>query len=103
MTGMRLGRVENLPMPDTEASFDELQARIAATVAFLERVPAAAVNESQEAEVVLGTGANEKRLSGRDYTLTFALPNFFFHVTTAYDLLRHNGVPLGKRTYLGWE
>ena len=100
---VRVGGVENVPMPDTETSFAELQQRIAATIAVLEAVPADAVNAHVDAEVILRTPGGERRFTGRSYILEFVLPNFFFHVTTAYDLLRHQGVPLGKRHYLGWE
>ena len=88
-------------MADTEASFDELQARIAATVAFLEKVPSTAMEGREAAEVVLKFGSLTKTFTAPEYLLTFALPNFFFHVTTAYDILRHKGVPVGKLDYLG--
>ena len=100
---VRVGGVANVPMPDTEKTFDELRARIAATIALLETVPAAAVNAHVDAEVTLRTPAGQRLYTGRSYVLEFALPIFFFHVATAYDLLRHQGVPLGKRHYLGWE
>ncbi|MDF2116893.1 DUF1993 domain-containing protein [Roseiarcaceae bacterium H3SJ34-1] len=103
LMAVRIGGVANAPMADTETSFDALQKRIAATIAFLEAVPAQAVEGKEEAEVLLPAGSVQRTYSGRSYVLEFALPNFFFHVTTAYDLLRHNGVPVGKRNYLGWE
>ena len=56
-----------------------------------------------DAEVTLRTPGGQRVYTGCSYILEFALPNFFFHVATAYDLLRHQGVPLGKRHYLGWE
>ena len=100
---VRVGGIENVAMPDTEKTFDELQQRIAATIALLEAVPADAVNANVDAEVTLRTPGGQRSYTGRSYILEFALPNFFFHVATAYDLLRHQGVPLGKRHYLGWE
>ena len=100
--GIRVAGMENVAMPDTERSFAELQDRIARTIAFLETVPADAFNAGAGAEVVLKTGKGEFKFIGRDYVLNFALPNFYFHVTTAYDLLRWKGVPVNKPDYLGW-
>ena len=88
---------------DTEQTFDEVQQRIAATLALLETVSASVVNEHAETEVVLPIPSGPRTYTGRSYILEFALPNFFFHVTTAYNLLRSQGVPLGKRHFLGWE
>ena len=86
---------------DTEATFDELKARIAKTVAFIESIPAAEIDGSEERQIVLKTGGQERTFAGHRYLMHQGLPNFFFHVTTAYDILRHNGVPLGKQDYLG--
>ncbi len=98
---VRVGGVENVSMTDNEISFDELDARIAATVRFLKDVPADAMDGREEAEVLVRTRGNELRFTGSSYVLGFALPNFYFHVTTAYGILRHNGVPVGKMDYLG--
>ncbi|WP_159587874.1 DUF1993 domain-containing protein [Chelativorans xinjiangense] len=100
-TAMRVGQVENVAMEDNETSFDELQTRIAATVAFLKAVPAHSMDGREEAEVVLKTGQGSMTFTARNYVLGFAIPNFYFHVTTAYALLRHKGVPLGKMDYIG--
>lgn len=97
---VRVGHIPNVAMADTEASLDELQARIVATVRFLEAVPAAALDGGEDAEVVLKLGGNSVPFTGKSYVLTFAIPNFFFHVTTAYDILRHKGVPVGKLDFL---
>ncbi|MDT8757147.1 DUF1993 domain-containing protein [Sphingomonas psychrotolerans] len=97
----RLAAIEPPAMPDTEASFDELQARIAATVAFLNAVPREAIDGREDADIELKTPSGSFPFKGRGYVLGFALPNFYFHVTTAYAILRHKGVPLGKRDYLG--
>jgi uncharacterized protein len=97
----RLAGIEAPAMPDTEASFDEIQARIAATVAFLESIAREAVDGREEADVELKTPSRSFHFKGRGYLLGFALPNFYFHVTTAYGILRHKGVPLGKMDYLG--
>jgi uncharacterized protein len=97
----RVTAVPNIPMTDDEKTFDDLQARIAATLAFLENVPANAFDGREDTQVVIKARQQEHTFTGRSYLLEFALPNFFFHVTTAYDLLRHKGVPLGKLNYLG--
>lgn len=98
---VRVAQVENVGFEDTEASFAELQTRIARTVEFLKAVPANSMDGREEAEVVLTMRHGSVSFTGRDYVLNFALPNFFFHVTTAYALLRHKGVPVGKRDFLG--
>jgi hypothetical protein len=90
-------------MADTETSFDEAQTRIAATIGFLRSVPARAFNGRDDAEIVLPVPAGRRVYSTRNYVLEFALPNFFFHVTTAYDLLRSLGVRVDKCHFLGWE
>lgn len=97
----RIAGVAAPAMPDTEQSFDDMQARIAATADFLRSVPPEAFAEAENASVTLKFRAGDITLSGRDYVLRFALPNFYFHVTTAYDILRHKGLPLSKRDFLG--
>lgn len=101
LAAVRVGQVETVAMADNETSFDELQARIAATVAFLKSVPSDSMDGREQAEVVVTTPSNSLTFTARDYVLGFAIPNFFFHVTTAYALLRHKGVPLGKLDFLG--
>jgi hypothetical protein len=98
---VRLGQVETVPMEDDEASFADLQDRIARTVAFLQTVPAAAINGREDAEIVIKLPNRSFEMRGIDYVLGFAIPNFYFHMTTAYALLRHKGVPLGKMDFLG--
>jgi hypothetical protein len=88
-------------MEDTETSFDELEARIRATIAFLETVSAASMDGRDEVPIEIKTPNVTLNFTGRSFVLDFVLPNFFFHVTTAYAILRHKGVPLGKRDYLG--
>ena len=85
---------------DTEASFDELKARIVRTADFIERLDKAAFEGAETRPIVLVTGGRERTLAGQTYYFTVALPNFYFHVTTAYDILRHCGVDLGKRDFL---
>ncbi|WBO22746.1 DUF1993 domain-containing protein [Sphingomonas abietis] len=98
---VRIGQLPDVAMPDTETSFDALQARIAATVALLQATPPESFEGREQAIVTLKTGKGEVSFPARDYLLGFALPNFFFHVTTAYGLLRMKGVPIGKLDYLG--
>lgn len=98
----RLAGVEVPSWEDTERSFDELRARIARTLAFIEGLDANAFAGSGQREIVLRPGTpKERRIDGQGYLLHYGLPQFFFHVTTAYDLLRHNGVEIGKRAYMG--
>jgi uncharacterized protein len=96
----RLTGAQAPAFPDDEATFAELQDRIDRTVAFLGTLEEARFANAEAREITLGSGDTARHLTGSSYVLTFALPNFFFHVTTAYDILRHNGVPLGKRDYL---
>jgi hypothetical protein len=87
---------------DTEQTFAELQARISKTLAFIEGLDAARFEGSEQREIVLRPGTpKERTIGGQAYLLAYGLPQFFFHVTTAYDLLRHNGVLIGKKDYMG--
>lgn len=97
----RLSGQEVPSYPDTEASFDELQARIAKTLDFVQSVREADFAGSDDREISLKAGNQELKFTGVDYLTTFCLPNFFFHISTAYGILRHCGVDLGKRDYLG--
>jgi hypothetical protein len=97
----RIGQLDNPPMEDKETSFAELQARIAATIAYLEAAPRGAIDGREDADIELKTPRATMQFKGLSYLLDFALPNFFFHVTTAYALLRHQGVPIGKMDFLG--
>lgn len=86
--------------PDTETSFAELQARIKAVQDFISGIGEAAFAGAETRSVALKTGSGELSFTGQDYLLSFALPNFYFHAVTAYDILRHKGLPLVKRDYL---
>ena len=97
----RLAGMEPPKHEDTEQSFADLQARIAKTLEFVESVKPGQVDGSEGREVVLKQRAGELRLKGIDYLLSHAYPNFYFHVTTAYAILRHNGVEVGKRDFIG--
>ncbi|HEY5898650.1 MAG TPA: DUF1993 domain-containing protein [Burkholderiales bacterium] len=97
----RLAGAEIPKHEDTEQTFAELKARIAKTIEFVESVPAAKIDGSEEKEVVLAMRSGERRFKGMQYLLGHAYPNFYFHVTTAYNILRHNGVEVGKGDYIG--
>lgn len=97
----RLAGIEAPPMADTEASFAELKTRCRKTIDFIAGVDPVAFEGAEDREVVLKLpGGLGYRFTGRAYLTGFALPNFFFHITTAYALLRAAGVPLGKPDYL---
>ncbi|RHW18064.1 DUF1993 domain-containing protein [Sphingomonas gilva] len=98
---VRVAGAENVAMPDDEASFADLHARIDRTVAFIKSVPRADVDGREEAPVSLPLPTGSLDFTGRSYATGFVLPNFYFHLTTAYALLRMRGVPIGKRDYLG--
>ena len=97
----RLSGVEAPVNEDVETTIPELKARIAATLEWIGSVPREAIDGQEERDVVLKFPGGEWPFKGQGYVIGFALPNFFFHVTTAYDLLRQAGVPLGKRDFLG--
>jgi len=99
--GARLGGLEVPSFPDTETTFPQLQDRIAKTVAFLRGIDAGAFDGAEERSIVLKMPSGEIHLTGASYLSAFALPNFFFHVVTAYDILRHQGLAIGKMDYLG--
>ena len=96
----RLTGVENPAMADTETSIAELKQRIAKTVAFIKGVDKAAFDDADEREVVVKLPNFELHWAGRDYLRQYALPNFYFHVSIAYALLRMKGVQIGKADFL---
>ncbi len=97
----RLGGIDTPSFPDTEKTFAEMQARIQKTIDFLKSVKPAQIDGSEQRQIEIKAGKRELKFTGEDYLLGFALPNFFFHITTAYDILRHSGVQIGKMDYLG--
>ena len=97
----RLAGVEPPVYEDNEASFAELKARIEKTLAFVNTLPPGKIDGSEAREITLKIGGNSQTLSGQTYLLHNALPNFFFHVTTAYAILRHCGVEIGKKDFIG--
>jgi hypothetical protein len=97
----RLAGVEIPKHEDTEQTFAELKARIAKTIDFVESVSAAKIDGSDDKEIVLQMRSGERRFKGMQYLLGHAYPNFYFHVTSAYNILRHNGVEVGKQDFIG--
>jgi len=97
----RLAGVEIPKYEDSEKTFEELKARIAKTVAFIEAFKPAQIDGTDDKDLVIKLGTREMQWKGMQYLLGFALPNFYFHAATAYDILRHNGVELVKRDFIG--
>jgi hypothetical protein len=97
----RISGVEAPKFEDNETTFPELKARIQKTLEYLETVPAAKLDGTENKEITIPVGRESTRtMTAQAYLTTWALPNFFFHVTTAYAILRHNGVDVGKSDYL---
>lgn len=98
----RLAGVEVPSYEDNEQTFEELRARIAKTLAFIDTIAPEQFEGSETREILLHPGTpRERKFAGQVYLTQFGLPQFFFHVTTAYALLRHNGVSIGKKDYMG--
>lgn len=100
-TMARLAGVENPKYEDTEKTIDELKARIAKAIAFVQSFKPEALEGSETRSISLPIGGQTMTFTGQDYLVGFALPNFYFHATAAYSILRHCGVALGKRDFLG--
>jgi hypothetical protein len=97
----RLAGVEVPSWPDEEKTIAELQARIAKTIDYLKSFKPEQIDGREDHTVTMKAGPNEYSFKGIDFLLGFAIPNVFFHVTTAYNILRHNGVEVGKMDFLG--
>jgi len=97
----RLAGAEVPSFPDTETTFDELKARIATTIAHVKSFTPAQIEGSEDRDISLKAGPTELKFKGADYLTQFVLPNFYFHITTAYAILRHCGVEIGKMDFLG--
>ena len=97
----RLAGVEVPKYEDNEKSFDDLKARIAKTIAFVNGIEPGQLADSAGRDVTLPLRGNPVTFKGEWYLKHFVMPNFYFHVTTAYDILRHNGVALGKGDFIG--
>jgi hypothetical protein len=97
----RLAGVEIPVYEDNEKTLVDLKARIAKTIAFIQTLTPGQIDGTEDKEIVIKRGDKETRYNGMQFLLGHALPNFYFHVTTAYNILRHNGIEIGKRDYLG--
>jgi hypothetical protein len=97
----RLAGVEPPKFEDTEATADQLKERIAKTIAYLKTLDTKAIDASSEREITFPLGSSKGQMKGADYLNHFVLPNFYFHLTTAYAVVRNFGVDIGKRDFLG--
>ncbi len=97
----RLSGVTAPVFEDNETTLAQLQARIAKTIEFIQSVPAEKIDGTEDKDIVVKRGEKETHYKGLQFLLGHAVPNFYFHVTTTYNILRHNGVEIGKRDYLG--
>jgi hypothetical protein len=97
----RIAGIEPPKFEDTETTIAQLKERIAKTVAFLKTLDAKAIDAAADREIVFPLGPAKAQMQGDDYLCHFVLPNFYFHATAAYTILRHNGVDVGKRDFLG--
>lgn len=97
----RLAGAEVPSYPDSEETFTELKARLQKTIDFLGSFTAAQIDGSEDKQIVLNFPSMELKFSGRDYLFQFVQPNFYFHLTTAYAILRHNGLDIGKMDFIG--
>jgi len=100
-TSARLAGIDVPKYEDTETSFAELSARLDQTLQFITQIKAALIDGSESRPIEITAGGNVLKFNGLDYLLNFSLPNFNFHLTTAYGILRHSGVELVKRDYIG--
>lgn len=97
----RLAGVEPPKFPDEEKTIDELKARIAKTIDFVKSVQASQIDGSEARDIALPLGGQTRHFKGQSYLLNMVLPNFYFHATTAYAILRHCGIELGKLDFIG--
>ncbi len=99
--GARLAGVDNPQYEDTETTFAQLQERIQKTITFLESLSEESINGTEAKEIKIKAGPRELEFVGEHYLRNWVIPNLFFHITTAYNILRHNGVVIGKMDFLG--
>ena len=97
----RLAGVEAPKFEDNETSLDQLKARLAKTLVYLKTLDARQIDGAADREITFPLGPNKAQMRGDDYLNHFVLPNFYFHITAAYAILRHCGVEVGKRDFLG--
>lgn len=97
----RLAGIEAPKFPDDEKNLEELKARVEKTIGFVKGLTPAQIDGSEEREITFPVGGKPMTFKGQPYLLSFAMPNFYFHTTAAYAILRHGGVEIGKRDFLG--
>jgi hypothetical protein len=97
----RLAGAELITFPNNEASFAEVKDRIAKTIDFVKSFKPVQIDGTEDKEIVVKFSSGERKFKGQAFLLNFCLPNFYFHATTAYDILRHCGIELGKRDFMG--
>jgi uncharacterized protein len=97
----RLAGAEVPKYADDETTFADLRARIARTLDFVQRFEPSDIDGSEQRDITLTVGGRPMHFKGQPYLVSFVLPNFYFHATTAYAILRHCGLPIGKRDFLG--
>ena len=97
----RLAGVAIPAFEDNEATLADLKARVAKTIAFIQTITPAQIDGTEDKDIVIKRGEKETQYKGMQFLLGHAIPNFYFHVTTTYNILRHNGVEIGKRDFLG--
>ena len=97
----RVAHIDVPTTPDTEKSFEELKARLAKTIDYLKTFKPAQFDGAEGRDVTFPAGPNNMTLKGQQFLNNFAFPNFYFHAATAHGILRHNGVEIGKRDFLG--
>ena len=97
----RMAGEEPQGFPDIETTFPELQARIAATRGYMARFDATAYDGAATRDITIKMRGNDVTMAGLNYLMMYSLPQFHFHATTAYNILRHNGIEVGKRDYMG--
>ncbi len=97
----RLAGVDIPAFEDNETTLADLKARIAKTISFIKTITPAQIDGTEDKDIVIKRGDKETHYKGLQFLLGHATPNFYFHVTTTYNILRHNGVEIGKRDFLG--
>ena len=97
----RLAGAELITFPNNETSFTEIKDRIAKTIDFVKSFKPAQIDGTEDKEIVVKFSSGERKFNGQAFLLNFCLPNFYFHATTVYDILRHCGIELGKRDFMG--
>ncbi len=97
----RLSGSEPMPLDDKATSFDDLKALIAKTLEFLKSVDPKTVDGAEDRDITFPVGDRKQTMNGGDYLVHYSMPNFYFHVTTAYDILRNNGLEIGKSDFMG--